>query len=231
LVQESIRVLSAGVPGGLVTVILAVSVLGVGLVSYWRRSRLATLVMFLPLVVTIVALVATHHNLWPRFFFFASGFFILAALRGGFVLVHAVVPWQPNRVATAGAAAVALLSLATVPGAWKPKQQFRAAMEFVERERQPGDEAIALDAVAKVYQLRGWARDWRLTSDLTDLDLPRTGQRTWIVFTLRARIRALSPALYESLYSSRYQVVRVFSSTLGDGEIHVLRHDSTTGND
>jgi mannosyltransferase len=232
LVRESLRVLSAGIPGGVVTVLVALSVLGIGFVSYWRRSRLTTLVMFLPVAVTMATLLATSHNLWPRFFFFASGFFVLAALRGGFAIVSAVVRWHPERVAVAGAVAVGVLSLVTVPAAWQPKQQFRAAHEFIEQERRAGDAVVALDAAAEVYELRGWTRDWRLTRTLPALEqVVRSAPRTWIVFTLRARIRALAPELYEGFSNSRFQVVRVFSSTVGDGEIHVLLHDSSSGND
>jgi mannosyltransferase len=232
MVREAVRVLSTGIPGGILTVLLAFSVLGIGVVSYWRRSRLATLVMFVPVLVTLTAILASGHNLWPRFFFFAAGFFVLAALHGGFVLVHAIVRWHPVRVAVAGASAIALVSLATVPAAWQPKQQFRAAFEFVERERQPGDAVVALDAAASVYDLRGWAPGWRLTRLPVDLEeLERSAPRTWIVFTLGVRLRAIAPETYERLSTSRYKVVRVFPATVGGGEIHVLRHDSTNGND
>ena len=233
MTREVIRVLSSGVPGGIFSVAAALVVLGVGVVSYWRRSRLATLVMFLPVALTLAAVVASGHNLWPRYFFFASGFLVLAALRGGFALVSAVVRWHPERVAIAGASAVALVSLTTVPAAWQPKQQFRAAYEFIEQERRPDDLVVALDAAAEIYELRGWAPQWRLTIPVPiDLEqLERSAPRTWIVFTLGVRLRAIAPAMYERLSSSRYQLVRVFPATVGNGEIHVLRHDSTPGND
>jgi hypothetical protein len=194
---------------------------------------MATLVMFLPVAVTLAAIVASGHNLWPRYFFFASGFFVMAALRGGFVIVRLVVRWHPERVAIVGASAVALLSLATVPAAWQPKQQFRAAYEFVEQERRPDDSVVALDAAAEIYQLRGFTPRWRLMMDVpVDLvELERSAPRTWIVFTLGIRLQAIAPEMYERLLSSRYQVVRVFPSTVGGGEIHVLRHDSIPGND
>jgi hypothetical protein len=63
------------------------------------------------------------------------------------------------------------------------------------------------------------------------VELERSAPRTWIVFTLGIRLQAIAPEMYERLLSSRYQVVRVFPSTVGGGEIHVLRHDSIPGND
>lgn len=232
MVREGLRVLGQGIPGGLVTVAGVLLVLGVGVSSYWRQSRLTTLLMFAPVAVTFVAIVAARHNLWPRFFFFGAGFFVLAALRGGFVIVRLVVRRQAERVAVAGACAVALLSLLTVPKAWAPKQQFRAAYEFVERERRPGDEVVALDVASEVYMLRGWTPTWSRTDNLVSLgETERTAGRTWIVYTLPARLRALQPELFRHLSSPRYQVVRVFPASVGGGEIHVLRHDSAPGHD
>jgi mannosyltransferase len=232
MLREGLRVLGAGVPGGLVTVGGALVVVGVGVVSYWRQSRVTTLAMFFPVAVTFAALIATRHNLWPRFFFFASGFLVLAALRGGFVLVRWLVRWRPDQVALAGACSVAALSLLTVPRAWQPKQQFRAAYDFVEAQRLPDDEVVALDVVYHVYLMRGWAPTWRFTSSLTMVEAAeRSAGRTWIVYTLPARLQALTPELFQHLSPPRYQVVRVLPASVGGGEIHILRHDPAIGHD
>ena len=232
MVREALRVLGEGIPGGLVTVAVALIVLSLGIVSFWRQSRLTTLLMFTPVWVTLVAILAARHNLWPRFFFFAAGFLVLAALRGGFVLVRALVRWQPERVAVAGAAAVAILSLVTVPRAWQPKQQFRAAYDFVESERRPGDEVVALDIASEVYRLRGWASTWQQGSTREQLaSTERSANRTWIVYTLPARLRVLTPDLFQHLSAPRYQVVRVYPASVGGGEIHILRHDPASGHD
>lgn len=228
MMREGLRVLGAGIPGGLLTVAVALGVLGVGVASYWRQSRFATLLMFLPIAVTLGALVATKHNLWPRFFFFASGFVVLAALRGGFVLVRLVVRWHPERVAIAGACGVAVLSLLTVPRAWEPKQQFRAAAEFIEGQRLPDDEVVALDVAGHVYFMRGWPAGWHSTIHLSMVqEAERSGGRTWIVYTLPARLQAVAPELYNYLAPPRYEVIRVLPASVGGGEIHILRHDPT----
>lgn len=232
MLREGARVLAQGIPGGLITVAAAVAVLLVGIASYWRQSRLTTLLMYMPVAITFVAIVAARHNLWPRFFFFAAGFFVLAALRGGFVLVRWVVRWRPERVAIAGATGVALLSLLTVPRAWQPKQQFRAAYDFIEAERRPGDEVVAIDDVFFVYLLRGWGSGWRHLTDLAMLsETERSAGRTWVVYTLPARVRALTPDLYQHLEAPRYQVVRVYPASVGGGEILILRHDPASEDD
>ena len=101
-------------------------------------------------------------------------------------------------------------------------------MDFVEQERRPGDQVVAVDIAGHVYLLRGWASTWGITTRLTMLrDSERSASRTWVVYTLPTRLRALAPDLYEYLSPPRYQPVRVFPSTVGGGEIHVLRHDSS----
>lgn len=232
LFTEGLRVLASGIPGGLVTVAIAVVVLGIGVVSYWRQSRLLALAMFLPVVVTLVTVLAAQHNLWPRFFFFAAGFLVLAALRGGFVIVRAAIRWRPDSVAVAGACLVAFLSLLTVPRAWQPKQQLTAALDFVNAERLPGDAAVALDLASHIYLLRGEAPAWGFTTSLSMLEAAeRSGGRTWVVYTLPARLRAVAPRLYEHLMPPAYTTIRVFPATVGGGEVLVLRHDSASVHD
>lgn len=232
MLSEGARALSGGIPGGLPALLAALAILAIGVASLWRRARAAAMALFFPVAVTGAALVATGHNLWPRFFFFAAGFIVLAAVRGGFALVERLVPWQPRRVAVAGALAVALLSLGTVPRAWQPKQQFRAALAWVDSRRAPGDVAVALDLVWHVYLLRDWAADWELVREPARLaEVEGRSARTWIVYTLPTRLRALHPSLWAAIAPPRYEEVRVFPATVGGGEIHVLRRQQSTGHD
>jgi hypothetical protein len=232
MVAEVVRGMASGVPGGVLSVMLALLVLGIGLASLWRVSAIATLVMFVPVVVTAGVIMATGHNLWPRFFFFAAGFLVLAAIRGGFAMVRALVPRHPERVATSGAVAVALLSLLTVPRAWQPKQQFRAALDFVEREARGDDAKVAVDIVSNVFAMRGWAREWYEARSAGMLSrVEQDAGRTWVVYTLPTRLRAVAPDVWELVAPPRYDVVRVFPATVGGGEIHVLRRERPDRND
>jgi 4-amino-4-deoxy-L-arabinose transferase-like glycosyltransferase len=226
MITEGARALTGGVPGGIPVLLLVLVVLAIGVHSLWRESRVAALAMFLPVLVTAAAVIAAGHNLWPRFFFFAAGFIVLAAIRGGFAVVHRVVSRRPQHLAVAGASAVAVLSLLTVPRAWQPKQQFRAALEFVNAERGPNDAVVALDVVKNVYLMRAWAPDWYLADGVPFIgELERRAERTWVVYTLPTRIRAVAPALWEHVSPPRYQPVRIFPATVGGGEIHVVRHE------
>ena len=227
MLRETLRVLGQGVPGGIIVAGAGVFVLGVGVASYWRQSRIVVLATLTPVVVTAASVIALHHNLWPRFFFFAAAFFVLFAMRGGFAIVRTIMPRHGERVAIAGALAVAGLSALTVPRAWQPKQQFLAAAAWVESQRQPGDAVIAPDVAEYIYLMYHTPADWHLTTVSENVEhVERTAQRTWVVYTYPTRLEALYPAVAAHFMSAPYREVRVFSSTVGGAEIHVALRDS-----
>lgn len=232
MVRETLRVLGQGIPGGLFTLAVALTVLVVGGASYWRQSRMLLLAMMLPVAVTATTMIALGHNLWPRFFFFAAAYFVMLALRGGFVLARLVAPAYAERIAPAGAVAVACLSALTVPRAWQPKQQFMAAAQYVEQSRRAGDEVVALDLAAEVYRLRGAPGRWHLTSELDSVrQIERSAARTWIVYTFPVRLHAQFPELIAYVSAPPFRESRVFPATVGGGEIHVLVNQSLPQHD
>jgi hypothetical protein len=221
LVSETLRVMSAGVPGGLVTVAVALGVVGVGIGSYVRQSRTLTAVMLLPLVLTGVVLLATAHNLWPRFFFFGAAFLVLIAVRGGFTIARYVMPRRGAAIATGGALVVAIASAFTVPRAWLPKQDYAGARTFVDSASARGDGFAGVDMTGLVYT-RYYGRPW---ADLTSLDqltdIETTHPRTWVLVTFPTRLEVIQPDLWQHLTRS-YRTAATFPGTVGGGAIIVM---------
>ncbi len=219
---EGLRVLSSGIPGGLAAVAVVFIIIGAGVASYWRRSAVITTVMLLPAVVTGAAVMILSHNLWPRFFFFSAGFAVLIAVRGGFALVHAVVPSRASgAVSVGGALLVAAASLMTVPRAWLPKQDFGAAMGFVESHRSPGDVVAVTDMTSYVYG-RYYHLPWPTVTSASDLaQVEAGGARTWMVLTFPVRIETGEPTLWARL-SDSYRTVARFPGTVGGGDLYVM---------
>ena len=241
--------LSAGVPGGFATVAVALAVVAAGVASYWRQSRTATALMLLPPICTGAAVMALSHNLWPRFFFFSAGFAVLIAIRGGFVTVHWVVDilaphflprrWRARRaehdtpqtpvvasplairLATAGAAAVATLSMTTVPRAWAPKQDFEGARAFVEARHGPNDGIAGVDQTGYVYT-RYYRRPWPNLASAAELRaLEAAHPRTWVLVTLPGRVALVQPALWEHLRRD-YRMAATFPGTAGGADVYVF---------
>jgi len=222
MLSEGLRVLSAGIPGGLLAVAVACAVVGAGVVSYWRRSVTVAAVMLLPAIVTGTAVMILSHNLWPRFFFFSAGFVVLIAVRGGFVVVGAILPRKyATPVSVGGALLVAAASLLTVPRAWHPKQDFGAARNFVEAHRDKGDAVAVTDMTGYVYT-RYFRLPWPWVTSIGDLASAEAGHpRTWMIVTFPVRLERGEPLLWAHL-TSAYRTVAHYPATVGGGDIYVM---------
>lgn len=222
MLSEGLRVLSAGIPGGLFAVAVALLVMGAGVASYWRRSQVATVLMLLPPIATGAAVMLLSHNLWPRFFFFSAGFAVLIAVRGGFAIVHAVLPPKyAVSVAVGGAIMVAGLSLITVPAAWRPKQDYGAAKAFVELNRNPSDAVATTDMTAYVYR-RYYRLPWSVLQSAGDLTALEAGHpRTWVVVTFPVRLERGEPVLWKRL-TGVYRTAARYPGTVGGGDVYVM---------
>jgi hypothetical protein len=177
--------------------------------------------MMLPGVVTAVAIVATGHNLWPRFFFFCAGFAMLIAVRGVYALAELVLPVRVRWVATAGLGLVILASALTVPRAWEPKQDFAGALHYIEQTRQPGDAVVMLDLVRFPYE-RYLDAGWLTADSEAELEaIERGHRRTFVVYIFPTRLSALQPDLWARI-RRLYTEAAEFPGTLGGGEITVM---------
>ena len=225
---ELLSRLAAGVPGGLVAVILALGVLAAGAWSYLRDQRLLLALIVIPMGTTIGVMMATRHNLWPRFFFFAAGFAVMLAMRGGFALVEwiggRVMRWDApaaRRVATLGASLVVVASALTLPRAWGPKQDFVGAADFLRKSQGPGDAVVTLGVTDEpIRKYLGVAAD-----SLDRLDelqqVEAAHARTWVVVTFPVLFEARQPDVADWL-RGRYDTAAVFSGSVGGGDIVVL---------
>lgn len=228
LVAETLRGLSRGVPGGAFTLAGGFVVLALGVRSYWRQSRAVTGTFLLGVVVTGSVLLATRHNLWPRMFFFAAGFAVLIAVRGvvewirifSFGQLSALLP----RLTTAALALACLMSVATVPAAWLPKQDYEGAQAFVDRERRPGDAVATVDMTVMPYR-DYYDCAWNPVDSLEALEaLERAHSRTWIVYCTPTRMKAAEPEIWARM-EREYRVQATCWGTLGGSEVVVALRD------
>ncbi len=220
-IAEAIRSLVVGVPGGMIVVPAAGAIALVGLAMAWRRDRIATVLMLLPLAIMAVLVIGTGHNIWPRFFFFGATFIVQLAVRGGFGVLALVTPAYAQRIGDAGLVLITLASLVILPRAWQPKQDYAAAVAWVEAHAAPGD-AIVLTDLAQM-PVRSWLKkDWPVVNTVGELDAIMTGHpRTWVLYTFRIRLETMTPDLNRA-FTSRFSPVHDIPSTVGGGEIVIL---------
>jgi 4-amino-4-deoxy-L-arabinose transferase-like glycosyltransferase len=228
LVAESLRVLGSGVPGGSFTVAGALVVALLGVRSYWRQASELALLFLLGSVVTTIALLATKHNLWPRMFFSSAGFFVLIALRGvaewARIFSFGQMPKLFQRMATAALALVCLMSAATLPSAWLPKQDFAGAQTFLQREAAPEDAIVTVDMTVMPYA-EFFNMPWSAVDNVDALAaIEADHPRTWLVFCTPTRLAAAQPAMWERL-QREYRVIETFWGTLGGSEVVVAMRE------
>jgi hypothetical protein len=221
LVAEAARGLSRGIPGGWLSIGLAMGCVAAGILVYARRSRLALAMMILPIIISGAAIFALNHNLWPRFFFFAAGFVVLIVMAGGFAICKLVLKGRAPTVAVTGALVVIAASAFTVPGAWRPKQDYEGAARFIERSRSASDAVVTVDLTDYPYAAY-LGKQWTSVSGPDSLaSVERMHARTWLLYTFPLRLAAVQPELWARL-QSQYDTAAVFPGTVGGGAIVVM---------
>ena len=228
-VLELVRGLRVGLVGGAVLAAGGLVFLA-GLGSFARRAPVLVVLLLVPPAAGASLVLGMGHPLWPRFFFFAFGFVLLVVVRGVIVLGEAVghrlrMPaTSRRRLATALASGLIVLSAATVPAAYAPKQDYQGALAFVERSRQPGDAVVTVGLATYPYR-RLYNVDWDAADSAEQLGQIRArSKRTWVVYTIPLHLRFEHPDIMTVL-DRDFSVVKRFSGTLNGGVLVVCRAD------
>jgi len=237
-VSETVAELARQFPGGAVGAVMGGLMLVVGVVgalSYLRQSRVVVSLLLLPSLLTAGAILLSSHNVWPRFFFFSTGFGALMVVRGLSDLCRFLVPRRATAFGTAVVIVVIAVGAASVPAAWGPKQRYDEAWRFVETRRGPDDAVVTLIMSDMPYRAYP-GRFPILTDDVEALDcLARRHRRVWVIRSFPTRVAAVQPRIWERLRLD-YRKVIEFRGSVRDGEVAVLQseygnpsHESANG--
>ena len=118
-------------------------------------------------------------------------------------------------------------SVVTIPRAYAlPKQDYTGARDFVERQRQAGDEVVSVGLASLVYSSY-YAPSWPVAKTPDELASIRAsirskGTRMFLVYTLPVALKSADPDIWK-IVQSDFDTVRVFPGTLGGGEVVVCR--------
>jgi hypothetical protein len=177
-------------------------------------------------------MLASGHNLWPRFFFFSMGFAILIAVHGAILVprvINQYVSAAPafERLSVVGGLALACLmilaSAVTIPRNYAhPKQDYTGARDYVESQRDPRDAVVAVGLAGVAYE-RYYAPAWSVAQTESELEsVRRTAGNTWLVYTLPVEVKTYRPGVWQTIQKD-FTIVKVFPGTLGGGEVVVCR--------
>jgi uncharacterized membrane protein len=226
---EMIRGLRSGTAGGLLAVAIAGFILLSGLIGYWQENRFTVGLFVVPGLVTAIAVLATSHNFWPRFFFFEIGFAMLLVVRGAMVLGSLgsqMIGRSEKFGLQMGTAVVFLMLLASViplrAEYLYPKQDYLGAMKFLDENQRPGEQVLTAGVTTTPFQ-RYYGRQWAFVVTRSQLDAAlQSGHPTWIIYSMPGSIRTSQPEVWEMIQSS-FTLVRAFPGTLGGGTIYVSK--------
>ncbi len=238
--REIWRGISAGFGASfLFALIPGLIVVATGFFVFLRRQWALTLALTLPGLLTILLLLAQGLDFSPRFFLLWLPLTMLVTVQG----IHTVLALLSQKLgATAQlyaprvAVMVVLLGVAISLFSLRryysiPKQSYRASLQYIENQRQPGDPIIAsylsehgLRFYGKRFGLEE-GKDWFPVRSVESLDSVLSSSRghSGIVVTTFARaLRITHPDLLQRILDG-WTLDRTFPATIGDGEISIWR--------
>lgn len=238
VIAETVRNLRIGF-SGVVVIMCGGGLLVGGWLDMLRREWQSGMLMILPALLAGGSVLATGHNLWPRFFFFAMGFALLIAMHGTTVVSqlfsNLVTMKSRERWGAVAGTTLALLMIAasvtTVPRVYAhPKQDYSGARDYVEMHRGPNDGVVAVGLAGVAYE-RYYAPTWSVAQTQAELDSARRGRaEVWLVYTLPIEVKTYRPEIWQAIESD-FSVVKIFPGTLGGGEVFVCKQrPKTVGN-
>jgi mannosyltransferase len=220
---------------GRVVGLVALAVCTVGLVSFVRTAPTVATLLIVPVVLCAAIVIGSGHHVWPRFFFFASGFAVLIVVRGAMVVGRwigtglGLAPARAVRAATVASLLLVAGAAVALPRAYAPKQDFEGALKFVEASRASGDSVVTVGLATMPYQ-RFYKANWGSVESVESLEEVRSrAPRTWLVYTLPLHLDAVYPDLMVRI-RNEFQVVRIFPGTLSGGAVIVCRSEGIPRN-
>lgn len=234
VLTETLQNLSIGF-SGIAVVICGGAFVAFGCWRLFKKNRRAAILMVAPPFFAGSLMLILGHNLFPRFFFFAMGFGLLIVIHGAmelpkfFVTYVSALQTKKNITDYAGVALGILMitaSLITVPRNYAlPKQNFSGAKNYVETNRLPLDEIVAVSIAGEMYG-NYFAPQWSVAKTGAELEtIQQKSEKVWLIYTLSPEIKAFHPDMWQ-IIEKNYEIVRVFPGTLNGGEVFVCQKRS-----
>jgi len=218
----------------IIFVLGALILFAVGVISYLRSRLEVDMFLVIPSVIGAAVVVAVGHHLWPRFFFFVFGFGVLVLIRGTMrsgEMVGRLINLSKVKSTWLGTGlciGLILVSAASVPFAYGPKQDYQGAYNYLLSQTQEGDSVVSFDLAGFVYD-EFYKTDWQMIESAAEFkDVLQQSKRTWVVFTFKPVSESLHPELMERI-QAEFQLVQTFEGTVGEGTIYIYLSEGPSG--
>jgi len=235
-VGEFLEVVINGLQAGLnllpppITILLLIVagvILGVGLITFWRESRLITGLILFPPLFNVLALIVLRIGAYPRSFLYFLPLVVILIVRGTMVIgdwISARIPALNQRLGTALVILGIAASAASVPLNYlRPKQDYTGALRYVETNRSAGDVVAAVGLAVGSYRDYYAPDNMDFPETIADLQaLEASNQPVWVLYTFPRDMRLRFSDLYDYV-QNEYELVAVLPGTLSDGTLYVTR--------
>ncbi len=210
---------------------VALLIFAIGFYSYIRARFEVTVLFVVPVLVGVIVIMGMGYTFFPRFFFFSMGFCVLIVVRGTLVFGEKVAKLiklkslNPVHVGTAFCACLIFVIALSFPRAYNPKQDYKGALNFIEKSREQSDAIVTVGIPATFPYRYFYKLDWKAIEDLKELDAIRShAKRTWLLYTMPVNFESAYPEIMESMRRD-FKFIKEFGGTLNGGTIYVYRAD------
>lgn len=232
--EEALRSLEIGFGGGVILLVAGFIAL-VGVASFYKRNKLALAIFISSILVTFLVAFFARGTMYPRFFFFLAGFFILIGVRGVMVATSFCAQFLffgeqqqkfVQRMPIVAMLVVVLVSAFSMVRNYQyPKMNFEGAREWVETQVNQNDVIATAGVAAWPYRVY-YGVDWPEVKSADDIErLKNLNGQLWIVYTFGRYMKESAPEVYATIERNCNEQKR-FHGTLGGGDMIICNLES-----
>lgn len=229
--SEALRSLKIGFGGSVILLAGGLMAL-VGVGSFYKSNMIVLGVFVSSILITFSVAYLARGTMYPRFFFFLAGFFILIGVRGVMVSValcaqllfrgeeqQKYVRWLPiiSMLVVISVSAFSMMKNYTYP-----KMDFEGARRWVEGQAAHNDVIVTAGAAAQPYRVY-YGVNWPEMKVAADIENAMNGKnKLWMLYTFSRYMKKSAPDIYTIIDQGCREKKR-FRGTLGGGDIIVCR--------
>jgi hypothetical protein len=236
-VVEILRSFGEITPLLLPSVIVALGLMAIGMVSLLRKQAIIPILFLLHIILMVTLLLALSMRIWPRFFLIDMGFVLFFITEGVFICSQYIsrvlkhfTSWKisGNILFVSLSAVMLIISSGMLLKNYQfPKQDFEAAAKFL-KEKQVGENINAIGPGAARFFTEHYGVDSRNIKSVDDLKLSEeSSDITWVVMTFPNQTARSHVAVMEHL-EKNYFLAKTFRGTMGDGNVLIYRNNQVT---
>lgn len=206
--------------------VVAAAVVATGLASFVRRDPMVVALLVIPCVLGLGVMLLLNRHLYPRFFFPACAFGMMVVVRGTLVIGETV--WRRRGGVALAGLMIAASAVSLWPGYRHPKQDYAAALAYVDAVRHPDDPVVTV-GMAAIPITRYFAPTVPAADTAAELAAIRAnhpGRPTWLVYTFPDHLASFHPDI-RAVVDREFVCTRMFPGTVGGGAVLVGRGPPT----